>query len=136
MTWLPNRDPWTPASKSWLKFIKRLGLAHRFEDEHYDLMLEGADGWAFTAAMRFQDAAHELSKTEPEYYWSGYYLLAQVIDKARKDPDLLQTIEQLAVAKLYGIDGDQFPQLSPGDRQGTITNAVVQAMLKNLGVWP
>ena len=148
--WTPNREPLTPASPTWCKFIDRLGLSYQriatrpnpfdalLTDDAADylIMLEGADGWAFTAAIRLEEAAHELGKAEPEVYWSGYYLLAQVIDKARKDPEFLKTIEALAVAKLYGLDGEKFPQPGPSDRQGRVSNAVIQATLKNLGVWP
>lgn len=135
--WLPNREPLTPASTSWQSFIDRLGLRYQWDETEHLIMIEGADGWAFTAAIRLEEAAHELGKAEPEVYWSGYYLLAQVIEKARTDPEFLKTIEALAVGHLYGIDGEQFPQAQfANDRGGRVSNAVIQATLKSLGVWP
>ena len=116
--WRPNRDPATETGGGWEKLIQRLGLNYWPETER--MMLRGQDGWAFGTALRFQMIAHELAQTDEQFYWSGYHLLALIVERARTDLVFLEAIEALAVAHLYG-------GLSP---------AATVAQLKQLGVWP
>lgn len=116
--WRPNRDPVTETGSGWQGLIKRLKLSYWPETER--MMLRGQDGWAFSTALRFQGAACELAKTDEQYYWSSYHLLALIIERARTDLVFLEAIEALAVAHIYG----------------GLSEAEVTRQLKQLGVWP
>lgn len=83
-------------------------------------MLRGQDGWAFGTAIRFQAAAYELAKTDEQRFWSSYYLLSRIIERARTDMTFLEAIEALAVAHLYG----------------GLSKSQVTQQFRSLGVWP
>jgi len=112
--WRPHREANTEVGPGWHGLIDRLDLKRSPEDRHF--VLHGQDGWAFGAAVRFQVAAHDLAKESEGFYWSGYHLLALIIERARVDLTFLEAIEALAVATL-------------SDEEAT-------KQLKQLGVWP
>ncbi len=99
--WGPHRDRvHEVGDTSWGEFLKRLDLSYWPETER--AMLRDQDGWAFNVAMRFQSIACDLEKENPPFYWSSYYLLAQIIDKTRRDLNVLEAVEAVAIAFLAG----------------------------------
>lgn len=112
--WCPHRLPDTEVGAGWVGLLERLNLQRSPDGHHF--VLHGQDGWAFGAAVRFQVVAHDLAKTRESYYWSGYHLLALIIERARTDLTFLEAIEAMATANL--------------------TNQEVTRQLKQLGVWP
>lgn len=118
--WVPNRDGAVEAGAGWNRFLQRLKLDMFTEPDRRTWFIRGQDGWAFSAAARFQSAAYDLAETDNQYYWSSYHLLALIIERARQDLTFLEAIEALAMAHVHG-------NLSQDD-------AIQQ--LKQMGVWP
>lgn len=117
-TWHPNRRPLTVVGGGWEDFIETLKLARCPDTER--VVLVGQDGWAFDTAIRFQHAACELAESDEPRFWSSYYLLARIIERARADTTFLEAIEALADAHLYG----------------GLSKAQVTQQFRSLGVWP
>lgn len=117
-SWRPNRNPTTEVGAGWSTFVERCKLSFWPETER--VMLRGRDGWAFGTAIRFQHAACDLAKVDEQRFWSSYYLLWCIIERARVDMEFLEAMEALAVAHLYG-------GLSVSD---------VTKQLRSLEVWP
>lgn len=112
--WVPHRGPKTEVGAGWHGLIERLDLKRTAVDRHF--VLHGQDGWAFEVAVRFQVPAHGLAKTRESFYWSGYHLLALIIERARTDMTFLEAMESLALASM--------------------TKADTTEQLKRMGVWP
>lgn len=122
-TWAPNRDPYTPASRGWRRFLDRCKISYEAApDDSTILLIAGQNGWAFSTALRFQTSAAELTKTEEDFYWSSYSLLQELIERTRRPKDItvLEAVEALAVIHLCG----------------KISSADVIRQLKQIGVWP
>ena len=120
--WGPHRDKITEVGPSWDEFLKRLNLSYWPETARSPQrsMLRGQDGWAWNVTMRFQSIAHDLAQENPPFYWSSYYLLAQIIEKTRRDLTMLEAVEAIAIAFMAG--GLNYK------------DAIRQ--LKQMGVWP
>jgi hypothetical protein len=118
--WQPHRDAATEVGAGFNRFLVRLKLDTFTEPTHNTFFVRGQDGWAFGAAVRFQAIAHDLANSNEEYYWSGYHLLALIIERTRIDLTFLEAIEALALAHVHG-------NLSGED---------VAKQLVQLGVWP
>lgn len=120
--WHPHRDAATEVGPGFRRFIDRLKLDTFTDKTHHAFFIRGQDGWAFGAAVRFQAVAHDLvdNSDNAQYYWSGYYLLAVIIERARVDLTFLEAIEALAIAHVHG-------NLSDDD---------VTKQLQQMGVWP
>lgn len=116
--WGPHRDKATETGVGWDQFLKRLDLSHWPETER--TMLRGQDGWAWNVAMRFQTIAHDLAQESPPYYWSSYWLLAEIIHKTRHDMIMLEAVEAIAVAFLAG----------------SLHYKDVVTQFKQMGIWP
>jgi hypothetical protein len=116
--WRPHRELSHEAGSSWYPFVMRLKLSCWPETER--TMLRGQDGWAFNAAVRFQEAACKLAETDEQVFWSSYYLLACLIERARTDMTFLEALEALAIAHLYG----------------GLTVSQVTQQFRSLEVWP
>ncbi len=128
--WKPRRLLVTAANGMWWRFIERCGLYVLKDKTDGYLWLYGQDGWAFTTAIRFESAAAHLVKPKPErdrlhdnedYYWSSYYLMSLLIERARHDLTFLEAIEALAMMHL-GHDDSAFNQ--------------VARTLQQMGAWP
>lgn len=118
--WQPHRDAATEVGPGFRRFLDRLKLDTFTDSVHHTFFIRGQDGWAFGAAVRFQAVAHDLAETSDEYYWSGYHLLALIIERARTDLTFLEAIEALALAYCHG----------------NLPDETVAKQLKQLGVWP
>lgn len=118
--WQPHRDAATEVGAGFRGFLDRLKLDTFTDVVHPTFFIRGQDGWAFGVAVRFQGVAHDLAATNEEYYWSGYHLLALIIERARTDLTFLEAIEALALAYCHG----------------NLPDETVTKQLKQLGVWP
>jgi hypothetical protein len=118
--WQPHRDAATEVGAGFKKFLERLKLDTFTDSVHHTFFIRGQDGWAFGAAVRFQSIAHSLANGNEQYYWSGYHLLALIIERARKDLVLLEAIEALAIAHVHG----------------NLSESNAGTQLKQMGVWP
>ncbi len=116
LPWQPNRVP-SVAVGGWRALIRRLDL-RRTEDPQWAIydVVHGQDGWAFALAIHWQVPAEYLASTCPQFFWSAYYLLAQLIEKTRHDLPTLEAAEVIYLAQL------------PDDQ--------VCVQLQRLGIWP
>lgn len=118
--WQPHRNAATEVGAGWNRFLERLKLDTFTDSVHRTFFVRGQDGWAFGTAVRFQAVAHDLAATDEQYYWTGYHLLALIVERARTDLTFLEAIEALALAHVHGnLSGDD-----------------VTKQLKQMGVWP
>lgn len=118
--WRPNRDTATEVGAGFRRFVERLKLDMFTDTVHHSLFVRGQDGWAFSAAVRFQDFVHEVAEVDEQYFWSGYYLLSLIIERARTDLTFLEAIEALAVAYIHG----------------SLSAENTAEQLRQMGVWP
>jgi len=125
--WKPRRLLVTAANGMWRRFIERCRLWVLPDVTDGYIWLYGQDGWAFTTAIRFEFVASALVKPKygtsnnEDYYWSGYYLMSLLIERARHDLTFLEAIEALAVM-----------HLSHGDA----SNDQITRTLQQMGAWP
>jgi hypothetical protein len=129
-SWKPRRLLVTAANSMWRRFIERCRLYVLPDVYDNYIWLYGQDGWAFTTAIRFESAAFKLVKPKhktpttsdnEDYYWSGYYLMSLLIERARHDMTFLEAIEALAVMHLG---------------HGDASNDQVTRTLQQMDAWP
>lgn len=123
-----SHERWVPRAShemsfpSWVNF----GAAVRLPFE--GVQLWGMPAWILDAALQFHPAATLLTATNPTFYWSGYNLLAAIVNAVRTDVALLPMIENLAQAS-FSTTRDQ-------DAHGAFLMYLYVDVLHDLGIWP